>query len=321
MKKVRIIIIFIVLIAGGIFAWQYFGKQEEAKPQEAVEGMDVSGWQTYGDEEYGFEVKYPKGWKVKEQKFEKPLLLRWIPEIYATEPLNFYSVGSTLFAAEFTDPNNKEGRVFGDTVTDSRGVPQSIVVQVKRLEGDTPIAGERVSDLNSYRRAMEKSFNEGRIVKDYTLDGKAALYSRRNTGTGNEDIEYLAYDGYDEEVNVFLNNYLYSIYRNGSYYEDYFQQILSIFKFLDQGQTDSQEIPQPVKLAREDLGKQLNMAVSNIEIVKIEEVEWNDSSLGCPKEGFFYLQVITPGYRVTFQYEKGLYIYHTNDTDRFIDCE
>ncbi|PIV42931.1 MAG: hypothetical protein COS26_01450 [Candidatus Nealsonbacteria bacterium CG02_land_8_20_14_3_00_40_11] len=56
-KKVFITItLIIVVLAGGIFAWQYFGA-----PGEKVKN-ETADWQTYRNEEFGFEIKYPKDW-------------------------------------------------------------------------------------------------------------------------------------------------------------------------------------------------------------------------------------------------------------------
>ena len=40
---------------------------------------------------------------------------------------------------------------------------------------------------------------------------------------------------------------------------------------------------------------------SMINVVSVEEVEFGDSSLGCPVDGQFYSQVITPGYKIVLE--------------------
>ncbi len=108
MNKRNLIIGIIILIAlvGGVVLWQQKNNQENTKQQtkkevvektqeqkttekqettkeqsnnqnQVIEGelkleekIDTSDWKTYRNEELGFEVKYPKGWKVG--KFKSP---------------------------------------------------------------------------------------------------------------------------------------------------------------------------------------------------------------------------------------------------------
>lgn len=85
--------------------------------------------------------------------------------------------------------------------------------------------------------------------------------------------------------------------------------------------TSQTNLPQPVEAARQNLAKTLNIDASKITIEKIEKVEWPDSSLGCPKPGYFYSQVITPGYKVIFVAGQKRYEYHTNLNNSFVLCE
>jgi hypothetical protein len=51
-KKIIIIIIGILIIGGGIFGWQFLSSSKQAVFQST---------------NYGFEIKYPKNWTIKEQ--------------------------------------------------------------------------------------------------------------------------------------------------------------------------------------------------------------------------------------------------------------
>ena len=52
-----------------------------------------------------------------------------------------------------------------------------------------------------------------------------------------------------------------------------------------------------------------------------ERVAWSDASLGCPQEGMGYAQIITPGYRLTFDLVGTSYAVHTNsDGSHMVIC-
>ena len=76
-----------------------------------------------------------------------------------------------------------------------------------------------------------------------------------------------------------------------------------------------------VELARQALAKDLGIDVAAIRLAQIEEVEWRDSSLGCPKPDMNYLQVITPGFRIVLEAQGRSYDYHTDTGKRVVRCD
>lgn len=76
-----------------------------------------------------------------------------------------------------------------------------------------------------------------------------------------------------------------------------------------------------VTLARQQLSGMASVQDSEISVVSVEEVEWRDSSLGCPEPDTMYMQVITPGYRITLEANGKRYTYHTNMGEQVIRCE
>jgi hypothetical protein len=67
-----------------------------------------------------------------------------------------------------------------------------------------------------------------------------------------------------------------------------------------------------VLLAKEDLAERLGISTEEIGVEKVEKVEWPDASLGCPKPGMVYAQVITPGYKLVLFAKGRSYEYHTS---------
>lgn len=63
--------------------------------------------------------------------------------------------------------------------------------------------------------------------------------------------------------------------------------------------------------AQEALAMLLGISGEEIEAVIVEEVEWPDTSLGCPQPGRACLQVIVPGCRVVMRVGDEVYEYHS----------
>src|SRR5688500_8329755 len=62
------------------------------------------------------------------------------------------------------------------------------------------------------------------------------------------------------------------------------------------------EVPQQIlALFRDDLARRALVKPEAITVVSSTEQQWPDGSLGCPKPGEMYTQMIVPGYRVVLQ--------------------
>jgi hypothetical protein len=66
-----------------------------------------------------------------------------------------------------------------------------------------------------------------------------------------------------------------------------------------------------VAWARADMAEQLGIPTDRIVVISIKAVQWRDSSLGCPRPGMMYAQVITPGYQFVLQSGETRYEYHS----------
>jgi hypothetical protein len=55
------------------------------------------------------------------------------------------------------------------------------------------------------------------------------------------------------------------------------------------------------------LADHLDIPVSAITVDSVRAIEWSDSSIGCPQPGQAYLQVITPGHRISLRVGEKLY--------------
>lgn len=67
--------------------------------------------------------------------------------------------------------------------------------------------------------------------------------------------------------------------------------------------------------ARLNLVEKSSSVDTDISTVSIESVNWPDTSLGCPKPGEVYAQIITPGYRIVLKINDKTYTYHSSSTN------
>jgi len=64
----------------------------------------------------------------------------------------------------------------------------------------------------------------------------------------------------------------------------------------------------------------LDVTPEDVTILKIQHVDWSDASLGCPKEGYMYAQVITPGYLVKAEVNGEEQAVHMNEKGNGVVC-
>jgi hypothetical protein len=71
---------------------------------------------------------------------------------------------------------------------------------------------------------------------------------------------------------------------------------------------------------KSDLAQRLGVVINDIDVCSITEVEWNDTSLGCPQEDMNFAQIITPGFTILLEVNGQTYEYHTDKEQRVVLC-
>jgi len=64
----------------------------------------------------------------------------------------------------------------------------------------------------------------------------------------------------------------------------------------------------------------LHITMSDISLVSAEPAQWRDTSLGCPRAGMVYAQVITPGYKIVLKALGKEYEFHTDRAEAVVLC-
>jgi hypothetical protein len=76
-----------------------------------------------------------------------------------------------------------------------------------------------------------------------------------------------------------------------------------------------------IEKAREDMAKRLSIAAAQIDLVEATEVDWPDTSLGCPQPEMAYAEVITPGYLIILSAQGINFDYHTDQVATLVLCD
>jgi hypothetical protein len=74
------------------------------------------------------------------------------------------------------------------------------------------------------------------------------------------------------------------------------------------------------RLVKQDLAIRLSVPIHEIDLVNFTDVEWADTSLGCPQPDTMYAGVMTPGHHIVLQAEGTQYKYHTDVEGYFVLC-
>ena len=76
-----------------------------------------------------------------------------------------------------------------------------------------------------------------------------------------------------------------------------------------------------VARARRDAARRAGVSSDKISVKVVEAVTWPDSSLGCPRKGRAYAQVLAPGYRLVLSAGAADFEYHTDGRRRVLFCQ
>lgn len=80
--------------------------------------------------------------------------------------------------------------------------------------------------------------------------------------------------------------------------------------------------PQPaVDAALYDAAAHLGVSPAELKVEQVEPRQWSDSSLGCPKPGLMYSQIVTPGYVIVISGAGKQLEYHADTRGQVVLCQ
>jgi hypothetical protein len=87
-------------------------------------------------------------------------------------------------------------------------------------------------------------------------------------------------------------------------------QALTVENTVDKERSVDTRLQETIEIAVRDLATRLTAKPETIEVTEARYVTWPDSSVGCPRSGLEYMQVLTPGILVVLQHGGSSYHYH-----------
>ena len=76
-----------------------------------------------------------------------------------------------------------------------------------------------------------------------------------------------------------------------------------------------------VDAARRDAAQRFNATPESFQIEDLESRQWPDRSLGCPRQGVLYAQILTPGYLIVLSSGSRRFEYHADDRGMAVFCQ
>jgi hypothetical protein len=97
-------------------------------------------------------------------------------------------------------------------------------------------------------------------------------------------------------------------------------EIVPVMDFGTPSANPAAQQPAEAQIALADASAHLGVGQDALAIVRIEAKQWPDASLGCPKSGEFYAQVVTPGYLIVIRGGDQDLEYHTDQRGNVVLC-
>ena len=86
------------------------------------------------------------------------------------------------------------------------------------------------------------------------------------------------------------------------------------------GAAPSPDAQSAIDAAVRDAAARLNVGASDVHVDQAEARQWPDASLGCPRQGVLYAQIVTPGYLVVVSGGGKQLEYHADSRGRVVLC-
>ena len=87
------------------------------------------------------------------------------------------------------------------------------------------------------------------------------------------------------------------------------------------GSTSNTDPQASVDAALKAAAAHLSVSAADLRVDQIDARQWGDSSLGCPKPGIMYSQIVTPGFLIVISGPGKQLEYHTDARGQVVLCQ
>jgi len=184
-KTLLIILIIVVLGAGGFFVWQNWIKSgpivnNQSQGNGQVDSGETANWKTYTNSKYGFEIKYPKNWNIKEEVKQyadtDSIKEKYRLDIFYPEDITKASIYGSV-AVEFFVPKDKN-KFFEQQLDIMKkdttlAIEEITINSVKGVEGVSYLEADKAKSMQISRLFLDPK-NQGvfRILAWTVASGK-----------------------------------------------------------------------------------------------------------------------------------------------------
>lgn len=239
-------------------------------------------WETYSNQDYEYAISYPSNWQTEVWDIKEAANLTKIPD------------GSIWHQAKFK--GDKEG------------------FEILIWENETKVP---LKTWLTWFRHEDLDLGKLPEKENYEIGGMPAILSPQEEAAGGKVLDHIFFQ-FEDKIYEFVEEK--ETTPTGETVTSNYDKMISSFLFLEDEVKVELKAENLVSLAKKDLGQKLGVNKEEIRLTKVEAVDWPDTSLGCPKPGMFYAQVITPGYKITLEGGGKSYIYHS-DYKRVVLCQ
>lgn len=216
---------------------------------------------------------------------------------------------------------------------------ETIDVRIKRADFPDTIAESVYARMQAERKRIADRERAEGAERDAEVRANVDRQAAIIRAEAERDANIIRGEGEAEAVRIFAESLgqdpeFYAFQRSLEAYKNFLPEnsttvVLpadsALFQFLQtpRGGNGQQE-PTGVALtdmATDFLASKLDTSADDLVLVSAQSLDWSDASLGCPQPGMAYAQVLTPGYRLTFEYDGDVYSVHSNrDASHLASC-